>query len=102
MPMPALYVTFGSGRIVHGRSNRDLQAAGWISWSPGGGWRLTRAGQAYIRHLLTLYTREDAARHLARGAAGRRPVERAVRDPKWERMRRMREPVFGERARGGR
>ena len=87
------------------RTNRDLQAAGWISWSPGGGWRLTRAGRAYIRRLLALYTREDAARDLARLDAGRRPFDpfnRAVRDPKWARWRREREPVFGERARGGR
>ena len=51
-----------TGRIVRRRSNRDLQAAGWLAWSPGGGWRLTRAGRTYIRRLLALYTREDAAR----------------------------------------
>ena len=26
-----------TGRIVCSRSNRDLQAAGWIVWAPGGG-----------------------------------------------------------------
>ena len=90
MPMPAPYVTIGSGRIMRPRTNEDLQAAGWISWSPGGGWRFTRAGRAYMRHLLALYTREDAARDLAR-LRERHP-----------RRRQAREPVFGERARGGR
>ena len=91
-----------TGRIVRSRSNEDLQAAGWIMWAPGGGWRLTRAGRRYIRRLLEVYTRGDAARDLAREAAERLPVERAAPDPKWARWRREREPRFGERARAGR
>ena len=46
-----------TGRIVRSRSNEDLQAAGWIMWAPGGGWRLTRAGRRYIQRLLEVYTR---------------------------------------------
>ena len=91
-----------TGRIMRSRSNEDLQAAGWLAWSPGGGWRLTRAGRTFIRRLLALYTREDADRDLAREAAERLPVERAAPDPKWARWRREREPRFGERARAGR
>ena len=96
----SLYATLDTGRVFRWRSNEDLQAAGWIAWSPGGGWRLTRAGRRYVRRLLTLYTREDAARDLAREAAGRRPaermpVERAAPDPKWARWRCEREPRFG-------
>ena len=84
-----------TGRIVRSRSNRDLQAAGWLAWTPGGGWRLTQAGRRYIQRLLEVYTREDADQDLAREAAGRRPVEQAARDPKWERWRREHEPRFG-------
>ena len=98
----SLYVTLDTGRIVRSRSNRDLQAAGWLAWSLGGGWRLTRAGRTFIRRRLALYTREDAARDLAREAAERMPVERAAPDPKWARWRREREPRFGERERAGR
>ena len=28
-----------TGRVFRGRSNEDLQAAGWIAWSLGGGWK---------------------------------------------------------------
>ena len=76
-----------TGRIVRSRSNRDLQAAGWIVWALGGGWRLTRAGRRYIQRLLEVYTRGDAARDLAR-LRGRRA-----------RRRQAREPVFGGRGR---
>ena len=42
----------------------------------------------------------DAA--LAPGAIGEMASSRAARDPKWERMQREREPVFGDRTGGGR
>ena len=96
----SLYATLDTGRVFRWRSNEDLQAAGLVAWSPGGGWRLTRAGRTFIRRLLALYTREDAARDLR--TAERMPVERAPRDPKWARWRREREPVFGDRTGGGR
>ena len=67
----SLYANLDGGPAYRWLSNEDLQAAGWLAWSPGGGWRLTRAGRGRIRHLLALYTREDAARDLAREAAGR-------------------------------
>ena len=86
----SLYATLDTGRIVRWHSTEDLQAAGWIAWSPGGGWRLTRAGRTFIRRLLALYTRGDAARDLAR-LRGRRA-----------RRRQAREPVFGDRTGGGR
>ncbi len=68
-----------TGRIVRWHSTEDLQAAGWLAWSPGG-WRLTQAGRTFIRQLLALYTREDAARDLAR-LRGRHPGRRQDRDP---------------------
>ena len=95
--MPAPFVHLDTGRVVYWRSNENLHAAGWIAPAPGGGWRLTRAGRAYIRRFLAAYTREEADRDLAR-CRGRR----AARDPKRERMRREREPVFGDRTGGGR
>ena len=88
----SLYATLDTGRIVRSRSNEDLQAAGWLAWTPGGGWRLTRAGRRYIQRLLEVYTRGDAVRDLAREAAP---------DPKWARWRREREPVFGDRTGAG-
>ena len=56
----------GSGRVFGWRSDVDLQAAGWIVWAPGGGWRVSPAGRAYIERLLAAYTRADADRDLAR------------------------------------
>ena len=98
----SLYATLDTGRIVRSRSNEDLQAAGWLAWTPGGGWRLTQAGRRYIQRLLEVYTRGDADRDLAREAAERLPVERAAPDPKWARWRREREPRFGDRMGGDR
>ena len=95
--MPAPFAHLDTGRVVYWRSNEDLVAAGWIAPAPGGGWRLTRTGRAYLRRLLAVYTWEAADRDLAR-YRGRR----AGCDPKWARMRRMREPVFGDRTGGGR
>ena len=88
----SLYANLDGGPAYRWLSNEDLQAAGWLAWTPGGGWRLTKAGRGRIRRLLAQYTREDAARDLAR-LRGRRPA----RDPKWTRMRREREPRFGGR-----
>ena len=76
----SLYATLDTGRIVRSRSNEDLQAAGWLAWTPGGGWRVTRAGRTFIRRLLALYTRDAAARDLAR-LRGRPGPGRQARDP---------------------
>ena len=73
----------GSGRTFGSRATADLQAAGWIVWAPGGGWRVSPAGRKYIKRLLAAYTREDADRVLAR-----------LRDRK-QALRQARDPVFG-------
>ena len=93
----SLFANLDGGPAYLWCSTEDLQAAGLVAWSPGCGWRVTRAGRRFIRRLLALYTREDAAHDLAR--LRRR---RAAPDPKWARWRREREPVFGDRARAGR
>ena len=53
-------------RVFGRRSEVDLQAAGWIVWVPGGGWRVSPAGRAYMKRLLAAYTRADADRDRAR------------------------------------
>ena len=93
----SLYANLDGGPAYRWLSNEALQAAGWLAWTLGGGWRLTKAGRGRIRRLLALYTREDVARDLARVAAERLPVERAAPDPKWAWMRRERDPRFGGR-----
>ena len=70
----------GSGRVFGWRSREDLQAAGWIAWAPGGGWRVTPAGRAHIKRLLAAYTRADADRDLAR-LRERKQAPRQTRDP---------------------
>ena len=70
----------GSGRVFGWRSTEDLQAAGWIVWAPGGGWRVSPAGRAYIKRSLAAYTRADADRDLAR-LRERKQAPRQARDP---------------------
>ena len=88
---------------MRGRSNKALQAAGWIERDRGGCWSLSSAGRAYVRSLLAAYTRDDAARDLAGGRldvpgpSGRSNVRE--RESAAARRRRLREPVFSEKAR---
>lgn len=76
----SLYANLDGGPAYLWRSTEDLQAAGLVAWSPGGGWRVTRAGRTFIRRLLALYTRDAAARDLAR-LRGRPGPGRQARDP---------------------